>query len=338
MDRRGGAISTRIVNRVLAALAIAGLMIAGAPIVAQPSRPDLGALKALFRRPDRIPHPVDAPLTPERIALGRTLFFDPRLSSTGVASCASCHDPRRAFTDGGGRGVTGRSTKNAAPMLWNLAWARALFWDGRAPTLEAQLRGPIESPDELGTSLQDIARRLNADTALRTSFARAFPEKTEIDSALVVAALAAFERSLVSPPTRFDQWIAGDSVALTRAEIDGFTLFTGKAGCSVCHGGWRFTDDKRHDIGRPITTEREDRNPAVKTPTLRELTWTAPYMHDGSLPTLESVVDHYADRIIDRATLAPELRRRQPLSQTERSALVTFLMSLSGASPPPLPD
>ena len=314
-----------------------------AAVAAEPPSVAVEGLKALYRRPAIPPAPPEGSIEAARIRLGHLLFFDRRLSSTGTVACATCHDPRRAFTDGGGRGVTGRPTARAAPTLWNIGFARALFWDGRAGSLEAQIVGPVGSPDEMGSCLEAIARRLGADRELTADFARAFPDRGGIDGPAVIAAIVAFERSLVSPPTRFDRWVEGDASALDRTELHGFLLFAGKAGCSLCHGGWRFTDDKLHDIGRRETVAPAHdpaapaSRPALKTPTLRELAWTAPYMHDGAFPTLDAVVRHYAEEIVDRPTLAPVLRRRARLAPGDRAAIVAFLRTLSSSGPPAAP-
>jgi cytochrome c peroxidase len=292
----------------------------------------------MFQRPQEIPAPPDNPMTPERIALGAKLFADPRLSGGGRKSCAACHRPERAFTDGRRRaeGAAGRPLRRNAPALWNLAWSKHLFWDGRAPSLEAQARGPIEAPDEMGGDWPTIVSRLEADASMATEFRASFPEEPAISQATITKALAAYVRSLVSPPTRFDDWIAGDAQALGAAELRGFQLFTGKAGCVLCHNGWRFTDDRFHDIG--LRSEDPGRGAvpggtpglrAFKTPSLREIARTAPYMHDGSLPTLEAVVAHYAGGFVARPALAPSMNRGLRLSRQERADLVAFLRTLS---------
>jgi cytochrome c peroxidase len=157
----------------------------------------------------------------------------------------------------------------------------------------------------------------------------------------VVAALASYVRSLVSPPTRFDAWAEGDAQALRAGELRGFRLFTGKAGCVLCHVGWRFTDDRFHDIGLPSSDAGRGAVPggtpglmAFKTPGLRELTHTAPYMHDGSLPTLDTVVRHYSGGFVARPSLAPHLNRELKLTARERVDLVAFLRTLSSEKGP----
>jgi cytochrome c peroxidase len=301
--------------------------------------------RTLFRRPAAPPPaPADNPMTPERIALGAQLLADPRLSGSGGRSCVSCHRPERAFTDGRRRAqaVSGAPLRRNTPSLWNLAWSKHYFWDGRAPSLEAQVRLPIEAADEMGGDWPTILARLEADAELAGRFRAAFGGEQPVSQDAVVKALAAYVRSLVSPVTRFDAWIEGDAGALSEAEVRGFRLFTGKAGCVLCHAGWRFADDRFHDIGMPSSDSGRGAvaggTPglrAFKTPSLREAVHTAPYMHDGSLPTLSAVVAHYAGRFVPRPGLAPTMNRALRLSPQERADLVAFLRTLSteAASP-----
>jgi len=299
--------------------------------------------RGLFQRPGTPPPaPADNPMTPERIALGAKLFADPRLSGRGERSCASCHEPGRAFTDGRRQAsaLSGAKLRRNTPALWNLAWSKHYFWDGRAPSLEAQVRAPIEAPDEMGGDWPAILARLEADADLAGQFHAAFADKPPISRETVVKALAAYVRSLISPPTRFDAWIEGDAQALSPPEVRGFRLFTGKAGCVLCHAGWRFTDDRFHDIGLPGNDPGRGAVPggtpglgAFKTPSLRELTHSAPYMHDGSLPTLAAVLAHYAGGFVRRPSLAPSMNRNLRLSPQERADLIAFLGTLSSRKP-----
>jgi cytochrome c peroxidase len=300
--------------------------------------------RQLFQRPDTAPPaPPDNLPTAEKIALGASLFADQRLSGTGKHSCASCHRPERSFTDGRrqARALTGEPLRRNTPALWNLAWSKQFFWDGRAPSLEVQVRGPIEAADEMGGHWPEILRRLEGDAGVAAKFRAAFPDEPAVSEEAVAKALASYIRSLVSPPTRFDTWIAGEASALTAAEQRGFRLFTGKAGCMLCHVGWRFTDDRFHDIGLRSRDPGRSAVPggtpgrmAFKTPSLRELTHTAPYMHDGSLATLQAVVAHYAGGFVRRPTLAPNLNRELRLSPQEKADLVAFLRTLSSEKPP----
>ena len=260
---------------------------------------ELGALKAAFRRPAAVPFPADNLYSEKKRGLGDALFHDTRLSIDSSRSCASCHDRTKGFADGKaqGEGVPGRPLKRHTPTIWNLAWAGPVFWDGRARSLEEQVAGPIESPDEMAQPMASVIERLAADPAMRRAFVDAFPRAPKVDAVNLAKAIATYERTMVSPATRFDRWIDGEQGALSQSEIAGFRLFAGKAGCSNCHSGFAFTDHAFHDIGLPGDDRGRGavlRLPvaehAFKTPGLREIGRSAPYMHDGSLATLEDVL------------------------------------------------
>ena len=294
-----------------------------------------------------MPFPADNPFSEAKRALGEALFHDKRLSLDESLSCASCHERGKGFADGKaqGRGVPGRPLKRHTPTLWNLAWSSPVFWDGRARSLEEQVAGPIESPDEMAQPLISVVTRLAADAAMARAFAAAFPETPQVNALNLAKALATYERTFVSPPTRFDRWIAGDPQALTAGEVAGFRLFTGKAGCVKCHSGFAFTDYAFHDIGLPS----EDRGRgavlrlpvaehAFKTPGLREIGRSAPYMHDGSLATLADVIRHYESGVVERPTLSKDLTRKLRLTQAERADLIAFLGTLTSENEPALPE
>jgi cytochrome c peroxidase len=300
-----------------------------------PSGMPLDQLKLLFKRPHPDPAPIGA--AAEQVALGARLFAETKLSASQAMSCATCHDPDRGFVDGRrtARGNDGRPLTRNTPALWNLATARSFYWDGRAPTLEAQIKDAIERDGEMAGALDVGVQRLLVDPAYVRAFQSAFAGPAPVSGDNVLKAIASYERTLVSPVTRFDRWIAGAADALTARELAGFKLFAGKGRCLACHGGWRFTDDGVHDIG----LSSNDRGRAAitggagrtfKTPSLREAVWTAPYMHDGSLRRLEDVVAHYAGKLDPRQSLAPELKRGISLSKSERRDLVAFLRTLSG--------
>ena len=300
-------------------------------------------LRIHFARPSSLPVPSNNLLTAAKVALGRTLFHDPRLSSNGKVACASCHSPDLAFRDRAvkSKGVTGRPLNRHTPALWNLAWSPLLFWDGRARSLEAQARFPIEHRDEMGNALAVVSARLAAIPAYMQAFKKAFPATPNVTGRAILKAVASFERTLVSPLTRFDAWVSGNDAALTKLERAGFRFFVGKARCAGCHVGFAFTDRAFHDIGLPTSDLGRGAvlglpglNYAFKTPGLRELVWTAPYMHDGSLATLGDVLRHYVAGVKQRPTLAHELRRPLRLSQADRAALIAFLKTLSSATPP----
>ena len=308
---------------------------------------DLTALKAAFRRPEGVPFPADNLFSEERRALGEALFHDQRLSVDRSLSCASCHERAKGFADGRieSRGVPGRPLKRHTPTLWNLAWSSPVFWDGRARSLEEQVAGPIESPDEMAQPLASVVARLAADPAMERAFALAFPEAPRVDAQNLAKALATYERTFVSPPTRFDRWIAGEESALTANEFAGFRLFTGKAGCANCHSGFALTDYAFHDIGLPgddrgrgAVLRLEVAEHAFKTPGLREIGRSAPYMHDGSLATLADVLRHYQSGIVERPTLSRDLPRGLKLTDAERGDLVAFLATLTSETAPALPN
>jgi cytochrome c peroxidase len=271
------------------------------------------------------------------VALGAALFSDTRLSREGDRSCASCHQPDKGYSDGLAKalGRDGTSLKRNTPHLYNLASATSFYWDGREPTLESQARVPLHAANELAAEPSQLLTRLSADMDLRRQFAAAFPNETEMSESALLSVLAAYEKSLVSPETAFDAWVAGDEDALSEQEKRGFRIFVGKGGCVSCHGGWRMTDDGFHDIG--LETDDPGRSavpggaagiPAFKTPGLRQVARTAPYMHNGSLATLEDVVAHYAGKHASRPSLAPSLVRDLKLDADERAALVAFLKTL----------
>src|SRR4051794_1574023 len=344
--------------RLLAAAFVAGgavgvgaaLLMRPPPVLAAPgahSGDDLAALKAAFRRPATVPFPANNPYSEQKRALGEALFHDKRLSVDGSLACASCHERGKGFADGKveGRGVPGRALKRHTPTLWNLAWSSPVFWDGRARSLEEQVAGPIESPDEMAQPLGPLIERLAADPVTARAFAEAFPETPRVDAANLAKAIATYERTFVSPSTRFDRWIDGDEQALTRNEIAGFKLFAGKAQCVKCHSGFTFTDYAFHDIGLPGDDRGRGavlRLPiaehAFKTPGLREIGRSAPYMHDGSLATLDDVLNHYQNGVVERPTLSKDLSRPLRLSAGERADLLAFLGTLNSDGDPALPE
>ncbi|EIM25972.1 cytochrome c peroxidase [Microvirga lotononidis] len=328
------------IGRVLAGLVLASLVGAAAD---KPAPLDAGHWRQVFARPDHAPMPADNPAAPEKIALGAKLFEDTRLSGSGDMACSSCHQADLSFSDGVDRhlGHDGQPLDRRTPPLWNLAWGLSFFWDGRASSLEAQAMVPIENEREMAGNLQKALRALGSDPQMRKDFAAAFPDDPAVTQANLAKALAAFQRTLVSPETRFDRWVKGDDTALEANELAGFSLFVGKAGCVACHQGWRFTDEAFHDIGLPGDDKGRGpvigvsaANHAFKTPSLRERVWSAPYMHDGSLATFDDVVAHYADHVVQRPTLSADLPRPIELNDEERAQLVAFLATLSSDDPP----
>lgn len=279
------------------------------------------------------------PLDAELVELGKTLFFEPRLSSTGEVSCASCHDLAAGGVDGlaVSRGVAGRRGTRNAPTVWNAALRTALFWDGRAASLEAQAGGPILNPDEMGMPDEAaVVARLGALEGYRDAFARAFGDG-DVTFARVVAALAAFERTLLTPGSPFDRWVGGDEQALTPAAKRGWLAFN-RLACIACHGEPTFSSrdvfvrfpvravtdtpyvlGATRDRGRGELTGLARDDNTWRVPSLRNVALTAPYLHNGSVAKLEQVV-----RLMGRAQLATTL------SDEDVADLVAFLESLSG--------
>jgi cytochrome c peroxidase len=296
------------------------------------------ASRDAYRRPSDLERPGRDAATPQREELGKLLFFDPRLSRSGVMSCATCHNPGLDWGDGLARGV-GHGMKTLGrrtPTLLNVAWGELFFWDGRAGSLEEQALGPIASPDEMNLSLAELTQRIQGIPEYRQRFAAAYPGEP-IEPPAIAKAIAAYERTIVSGQAPFDRWLAGDETAVSAAARRGFQLFEGKARCSTCHSGWRFTDDAFHDIGVPGDDRgRGQHLPqieivqfAFKTPTLRNVDRRAPYMHDGSEPTLEAVIELYdLGGRVKRPSLAPDVKPLA-LAAGEKADLLAFLKTLT---------
>ena len=287
--------------------------------------------------------PKDNQLTPERIELGKALFFDPRLSDSNSMSCASCHNPSLYWTDGLRKGIGkgSHTLKRATPTLVNVGFSRQLFWDGRAKGLEAQALVPLKSSNEMNQNIAELIRELSAIPGYVELFAKAYPGEG-ITEVTVAKALASFERSIVSPyNSPFDRWVAGDDNALSAAAKRGFDLFDGKARCSVCHSGQNLTDNSFHniglsngdDVGRYEFIKLTALKGAFKTPTLRDITRTAPYMHNGEYQTLEQVIDHYVKGGVDKSNLSPDMKSVK-LNRQEQADLLEFLQSLTNEPQP----
>jgi len=306
--------------------------------------PDLAAFKSQYRRPPARPIENRA-----LIDLGRELFFDPVISASGKTACASCHFPHMGWGVAEAKSIndSGKLTSRKSQALIGIGYqgSAPIGWDGRSPTLEAQAKGSIAtgsmSMRETSTPVpvDVIEQRIRANPSYVAKFKAALPNAAiDIDS--IVRAIAEFERTIEPETAPFDLWIAGEEAAIPDAAKRGFALHNGKALCSACHRGWRFTDDQFHDVGT-TTTDRGrgatvSDNPlmqfAFKTPTLRDVALRPPYMHNGSQATLEDVVKHYEKGGIARASRSPMM---QPITLTdaERRDLVAFMETLSGARP-----
>ena len=275
------------------------------------------ALRPLLGLDLYMPVPEANPLTADKVALGRRLFFDKRLSRDGTLACASCHNPKLAFSDGRpvAVGINGTQGTRNAPAIINRGYGSAFFWDGRAKSLEQQALEPILNPRELALTEAELERRTNL---------RSFD---------VTAALASFVRTIRSGDSRFDRYAAGQSNALSDLEKKGLAVFRGKGNCSACHSGPNFTDEQFHNTGvawrEGALSDRGAGNGRFKTPTLREVARTAPYMHDGSFATLDDVVEFYSKGGRPNPNLDAEIRPRN-FTAEEKRALVAFLQTLTG--------
>ncbi|WP_336491652.1 cytochrome-c peroxidase [Methylobacterium nigriterrae] len=340
----GGALALLLVLVGVAGSAAVGPMAERAhPEREHPERehPERETWRRAYRVPAEIPFPEDNPYSLVKAELGRRLFFDPILSGDRSRACVSCHLPDLAWADGRARalsrGASGMELRT--PTLLNLAWQERLGWDGKFRDLESVAFLPITAAGNMNLPVAEALRRLSADPEYARAFADAFPDPA-VTRDRVEDALATFERLIVSGPAPFDRWIAGDAGAIDAAARRGFDLFNGKAHCAACHSGWSFTDGSFHDIG---TAAGEDigrgrffpNSPALryafKTPGLRAVAVRAPYMHDGSVATLEAVIDLYDRGGIDRPSRSADIRPLG-LSRDEKSDLVAFLRSLTPES------
>lgn len=298
-------------------------------------------MKAQYQRPDTIPFPADNPYQAEKAALGKMLFFDPRLSINENISCATCHNPSFGWEQALPLAVGAQNTALGRhnPTILNLAWGDKFFWDGRAATLEEQALGPIQSDVEMNMPLDVLIERVSGIEGYRPYFNSIFSEG--ITAETIAKAIATFERTVVSGPSPFDRWIEGDESALSDSAKRGFELFNGKAKCSACHSGWNFTDNKFHDIGLPTLDEgrfvidpsSELNRHAFKTPGLRNITHRAPYMHNGSLANLDAVLVHYLSGGLPRPSRSPEIGFL-PLMNDDLTDLKAFLHTLQGEDQP----
>ncbi len=303
---------------------------------------------------NRINTTDDNPLTVEGVALGRRLFYEPRLSVSNTISCGSCHQQSRAFTDSlrFSVGFDGTPTRRNAMTLTNLLWVRNFFWDGRAPSLEAQASTPLTDPHEMGQPLERSAVKLKADGGYPGLFAAAFGSDA-ITGERIVKAIAQFERTLISADAPYDRYLRME-YRFTATEQRGYDLFFGapgrqirSAGCGNCHGGPRIVTETYHnngldhvpaDSGRESVTGMAYDRGRFRVVTLRNIALTAPYMHDGRFADLGQVLDHYSEHILYSPTLSPTLRdtASRPvllhLTGEEKADLIAFLNTLTDSS------
>jgi cytochrome c peroxidase len=308
--------------------------------------------------------PASNPITKGKYELGRHLYFDPRVSLDGTVSCATCHNPAKGWTDGMNVsiGISGQTGSRSAPSVLNTVYGKTMFWDGRAPSLEGQAQGPVQNPIEMGKqSYKEIIDRLRTIPAYTAAFQKVFGTNVNLDG--MAKAIATFERvAALSGNSKFDKYNAGDNKTLTDSEKRGMVLFgltlntddeskidavRQKAKCTLCHVGFNFTDEQFHnlgigwnektkkfgDLGRwaidPIGAKSDAALGAFKTPSVRDVERSAPYMHDGSLATLEQVVDHYDKGGIANPALDTDMKKLE-LTAQEKSDVVAFMKALSG--------
>lgn len=285
--------------------------------------------------------PEDNPVTDAKVDLGKKLYFDKRLSRDGTISCATCHAPEKGWTDQApvSTGIKGQKGGVSAPTVLNAAYMEFQFWDGRAPSLEEQAKGPIQNPIEMGFTHEEAVALLKTIKGYAPLFKKAFGDEG-IDIDRVAKAIATFERTVLTGNSPFDKWQAGNKKAMSESAVRGLHVFNGKANCQICHDGFNFSNSDFHNIGvgmqaekpnlgRYEQTKNEDHKGAFKTPTLRNLKYTAPYMHDGSEATLEAVVEYYNKG----GTPNPHLDgRMKPLGLTdqEKKDLIAFMNALNG--------
>ncbi len=292
--------------------------------------------------PNKAPEPANNPTTPEKVKLGQILYHDPRLSSTGTVSCASCHNTMLGGEDNrpNSMGVNGQTGGRSAPTVWNSAFNEVQFWDGRAASLEDQAAGPVTNPIEMGMkSWDDVVARLKSIEGYQALFEKAFG-KDSISKDNATKAIAAYERTLITPNSPYDKYVKGNKNAMTEQQVRGMEKFA-EIGCGGCHSGaafngpgmfqkfpvfsngffnakYKFVKDK----GRAEVTKKESDKNFWKVPTLRNIAITAPYFHNGSVKTLDEAVKIMAKMQLDK-----------DLSKDEIADIVAFLNALTGEFP-----
>lgn len=293
--------------------------------------------------PDEAPYPKGNKPNEARVELGKMLFFDPRLSGDGNMSCATCHSPLFGWSDGlpTAKGFKSQVLGRATPVVTNSAFYTLQMWDGRKKSLEDQAIGPMLSSAEMNVDIGSAIRFLNDSPVYVEAFKKAYPGEGVNENTLAKA-IASFERTIISNNSPFDQWVKGDKKAMTAQQINGFKLFVNpeKGNCAVCHSAPNFSDSGFHniglaswghenpDMGRYAIKPLRLMKGAFKTPTIRDITLSAPYFHDGSAMTLEDVVTHYNKGGEVQTNLSPNMKTLN-LSQSEQADLVEFMKALT---------
>lgn len=319
-----------------------------APAAETPKAEDKATKAELPRIPLGLPPlliPASNPITPEKVELGKMLYFDKRVSKDGTISCATCHNPKEGWTErkDTSLGIHEQKGGRNSPTVINAAYAAAQFWDGRAATLEEQATGPVENPIEMGNSMEAVVTEFSKIPEYQERFQKVFG--TGVTKEGFAMAIAAFERTVLSGNSPYDRYKNGDEKALTEAQIRGLDLFEG-TGCADCHTPPLFSsyqyrnagvgmDQEKPDFGRQAVTGKDSDKGRFRIPSLREVANTAPYFHDGSAKTLEEAVALMASGGKDNPNLAPELKaiRDAELTEQDQKDLVEFLKALSGDYP-----
>ena len=313
-------------------------------------KPDVQPLPPQLTKYEPMVIPADNTLSPEKVALGRELFFDPRLSGDGSRSCYSCHVCEKGLTDGLPKavGAFGKQLPRSSPTLWNIGYQKEFYWDGRSPSLEKQAMAAWTGAN-MGAKPDEIVKKLNAIEGYREQFQRVFGTNATPDN--VVEAIAAYERTIISGDTAWDRWRAGNESAVSEGAKRGWQVFQ-QAKCTNCHDGVLLTDQQYHnvgigmdkaepDVGRFKVTNKPEDTGAFKTPTLRDIARSGPYFHDGSSATLNEAVDVMLGGGKPNPHLDQKNLKKQALTTAQREDLVAFLKSLDvncQLAKPPLPE
>jgi cytochrome c peroxidase len=300
--------------------------------------PDIQPLPQQLASYEPMPVPPDNPLTPEKVALGRQLFFDERLSGDGSRSCYSCHLCEHGLTDGLPKaiGAFNKSLPRSSPTLWNIGYHHEFYWDGRSASLEKQASAAWTGAN-MGAKADEIVTKLNALQGYKTQFHKVFNGDATPDN--VAKAIAAYERTIISGNTAWDRWKAGDANAMSASAIRGWNIFQAIK-CNNCHDGVLFTDQQYHNVGigmdqkepdpgRGKVTNKPEDTGAFKTPTLRDIAKSAPYFHDGSAPTLEAALDIMLAGGKPNEHLDKKNLEKHNISPDQREDLLNFLKALN---------
>lgn len=291
-----------------------------------------------WKRPTKIPTPLNNPITKDKIFLGRKLFFDPLLSRAKNISCSSCHNPVKGWSESskvaiGDKGAKGNRN---TPTIINSAYQYSYFFDGRAKSLEEQALGPIEAHVEMNLAPREAVNRVKENEEYQVLFKKAFPTE-KINTNTLAKAIASFERTIVSGESRFDKWIAGNKTILSKEEKEGFNIFLHRGNCDICHNRFNFTDESFNnigidnaDLGRGAIKRNTFWKGTFKTPTLRNIANTSPYFHDGSVAELKEVVKICGEggknkKVVNKSQLIVD----KNLSEKEINSIVSFLKTLS---------